>query len=102
MEHENLVSERTALLSPQSEPPDDEVGPITFTHHSRCSWPWIYVVLLCIVLAVVSDIDDSLRAAPRVRLFESIACTRYYLRHDPSLVDLDGSVPERLCKIDLV
>lgn len=71
-------------------------------HRTRCSWPWIYVVLLCIVLAVISDVGESLYAAPRVRLFESVACTRYYLRHDPSLVDRAGSVPERLCKIDPV
>ncbi|KAM0334564.1 hypothetical protein ACHAPQ_005102 [Fusarium lateritium] len=100
--HENPASERTALLSPRSEPPDGEIRPTAFTHRSRCSWPWIYVVILCIALAIVSDIGDSLYAAPRVRLFESVACTRYYLRHDPSLVDPDGSVPERLCKIDLV
>lgn len=59
-------------------------------------------MLLCIVLAVVSDVGESLYSAPRVRLFESVACTRHYLRHDPSLVDRDGSVPERLCKIDPV
>jgi hypothetical protein len=101
--HEN-ASERTALLSPQAEAPNGVPRSIVNVnaHHTRCSWPWIYVVLLCIVLAVVSDVGESLYAAPRVRLFESVACTRYYLRHDPSLVDRDGSVPERLCKIDSV
>ncbi|SPJ87783.1 uncharacterized protein FTOL_12252 [Fusarium torulosum] len=100
--HENTAGERTALLSPQAESPDGVVRSIASAHRSRCSWPWIYVVLLCIVLAVVSDVGDSLYAAPRVRLFESVACTRYYLRHDPSLVDPHGSVPEHLCKIDSV
>ncbi|KAF5576061.1 hypothetical protein FPANT_11115 [Fusarium pseudoanthophilum] len=102
--HETHVNERTALLSPQSEEPSSEPRPIESlnTHRTRCSWPWIYVVLLCIVLAVISDVGESLYAAPRVRLFESVACTRHYLRHDPSLVDRDGSVPERLCKIDPV
>lgn len=102
--HETHVNERTALLSPQSETPDSESRPVANlnTHRTRCSWPWIYVVLLCIVLAVVSDVGESLYSAPRVRLFESVACTRHYLRHDPSLVDRDGSVPERLCKIDPV
>ncbi|KAF4957186.1 hypothetical protein FGADI_3251 [Fusarium gaditjirri] len=101
---ETHVNERTALLSPQPEAPNSEPRPIANlnTHRTRCSWPWIYVVLLCIVLAVVSDVGESLYAAPRVRLFESVACTRHYLRHDPSLVDRDGSVPERLCKIDSV
>ncbi|SCV28780.1 uncharacterized protein FFB14_01998 [Fusarium fujikuroi] len=102
--HESHANERTALLSPQSETPNGESRPVANlnTHRTRCSWPWIYVVLLCIVLAVVSDVGESLYSAPRVRLFESVACTRHYLRHDPSLVDRDGSVPERLCKIDPV
>jgi hypothetical protein len=100
--HENPAGERTALLSPQAELPEGLIRPIAFAHRSRCSWQWIYVVLLCIVLAIVSDVGDSLYAAPRVRLFESVACTRYYLRHDPSLVDPHGSVPEHLCKIDSV
>ncbi|KAM0349700.1 hypothetical protein ACHAPU_003529 [Fusarium lateritium] len=95
------VGETTALLSPETEAPND-VAKTTTTHRTRCSWPWIYVVLLCIFLAVVSDVGESLYAAPRVRLFESVACTRHYLRHDPSLVDRDGSVPERLCKIDSI
>ncbi|RBQ71532.1 hypothetical protein FVER53590_03151 [Fusarium verticillioides] len=102
--HGDHVNEETALLSPQPEEPSSEPRPIENlnTHRTRCSWPWIYVVLLCIVLAVISDVGESLYAAPRVRLFESVACTRHYLRHDPSLVDRDGSVPERLCKIDPV
>ncbi|KAL5584498.1 hypothetical protein FOVSG1_013887 [Fusarium oxysporum f. sp. vasinfectum] len=102
--HETHADERTALLSPQSEAPSSVPRSIANAnaHRTRCSWPWIYVVLLCIVLAVVSDVGESLYAAPRVRLFESVACTRYYLRHDPSLVDRAGSVPERLCKIDPV
>ncbi|KAL5623553.1 hypothetical protein FOBRF1_002803 [Fusarium oxysporum] len=102
--HETHANERTALLSPQSEAPSSVPRSIANVnaHRTRCSWPWIYVVLLCIVLAVVSDVGESLYAAPRVRLFESVACTRYYLRHDPSLVDRAGSVPERFCKIDPV
>ncbi|EMT63166.1 hypothetical protein FOC4_g10013381 [Fusarium odoratissimum] len=102
--HETHANERTALFSPQSEAPSSVPRSIANVnaHRTRCSWPWIYVVLLCIVLAVVSDVGESLYAAPRVRLFESVACTRYYLRHDPSLVDRAGSVPERLCKIDPV
>ena len=100
------ATEATLLLSPQPTEPTDIQGgpakPIASARRTRCSRPWIYVVLICIVLAVVSDIGESLYTAPRVRLFESVACTRYYLRNDPSLVDRDGSVPERFCKIDPV
>jgi hypothetical protein len=97
------AAETRPLLSP---PPTEIQGgpakPIASARRTRCLWPWIYVVLVCIGLAVVSDIGESLYVAPRVRLFESVACTRYYLQNDPSLVDRDGSVPERFCKIDPV
>ncbi|KAM3442177.1 hypothetical protein MY4824_001189 [Beauveria thailandica] len=45
---------------------------------------------------------EAFFTAPRVRFLESVACSRYYARHDPSRVDRGGSVPERLCKIDAV
>ncbi|TGJ78963.1 hypothetical protein E0Z10_g9802 [Xylaria hypoxylon] len=52
--------------------------------------------------AIVSEIGEYLYTAPRVRLFESVSCTRYYLGHDPSVVRPDGSVPESLCKVNPV
>ncbi|KAH8698674.1 P-loop containing nucleoside triphosphate hydrolase protein [Talaromyces proteolyticus] len=84
-------------------PPATEIRePIAPASRTRCLWPWIYVVLACIGVAIVSDIGESLYGAPRVRIFESVACTHYYLQNDPSLVDRDGSVPEHFCKIDSV
>jgi MFS family permease len=63
----------------------------------------MHVVALVIIIAVVSDIGESLYAAPRVRLFESIVCTRYYMQEDPSLVHRHGHhVPEHLCKVNPV
>ncbi len=62
----------------------------------------MHVVALVIVIAVVSDIGESLYAAPRVRLFESSVCTRYYMQEDPSLVHRPGDVPEHLCKVNPV
>jgi MFS family permease len=63
----------------------------------------MHVVALVIIIAVVSDIGESLYAAPRVRLFESIVCTRYYMHEDPSLVHRHGHhVPEHLCKVNPV
>ncbi|KAI0391243.1 major facilitator superfamily domain-containing protein [Xylariaceae sp. FL0594] len=72
------------------------------SHKTRCTWPWIYVVLACIAVAITAEIGEYLYTAPRVRLFESVSCTRYYLEHDPSVVGPDGSVPESLCKINPV
>lgn len=59
-------------------------------------------MILCIALAVISDIGEYLYLAPRVRLFESVVCTSYYLQNDPSLVDEHGSVLEHFCKINAV
>ncbi|KAI1846331.1 hypothetical protein JX266_007536 [Neoarthrinium moseri] len=72
------------------------------SHCTHCSWPWTYVVLLCITLSLVSDTGDYLYTAPRIRLLESVACTQFYLQYDPSLVGRDGYVPETLCKVDPV
>lgn len=95
----------------QDTTPDGDSGPnqplkstssISHHHRSRCTWPWIYVVALTIAIAIVSDIGENLYGAPRLRLFESVICTRHYLVHDPSRVDDHGAVPEQLCKIDPV
>ncbi|KAI1813575.1 major facilitator superfamily domain-containing protein [Poronia punctata] len=84
--------DNTATSLPSSEP----------SHQTCCTWPWIYVVLGCIAIAIVAEIGEYLYTAPRVRLFESVSCTQYYLEHDPSKVLPDGSVPESLCKIDQI
>ncbi|KAI0471545.1 major facilitator superfamily domain-containing protein [Xylariaceae sp. FL0804] len=97
------VGEARPLLPPTSEPPQAPPSPGRPTapaHRTRCRWPWIYVVLLVIALAIVSDVGEDLYVAPRVRLFESVVCVRYYSLHNPSLLEPDGSVPEHLCKID--
>lgn len=93
-----LSSRPTDLRGDAAEPAE----PILLKRRTRCSWPWTVVVLLCMCLAIVGDIGETLYTAPRVRLFESVACTQYYLKNDPSLVNPDGSVPERFCKIDSV
>ncbi|KAK6072651.1 short-chain dehydrogenase reductase sdr [Seiridium cupressi] len=95
--------EARPLLAPPVETWDgSHKTPITSSHRTRCTWPWVYVVIGCILLAVVNDVGEYLYTAPRIRLFESVACARYYLQYDPSVVDPDGSVPERLCKINPV
>ena len=66
------------------------------------SLPWIYFVALCIVVIITADMANSLVQAPRIRLYESIVCTRYYAANEPSLVGKDGSVPEELCKLNLI
>ena len=72
------------------------------TTRTRCSWPWLYVVAMCIGMAVVSDIGECLYLAPRIRLFESIICTSFYRETDHSVLGPGGEVPEKFCKIDPV
>lgn len=92
-------TESSPLLSHHQQPAN-ESPPI---QRSSCTGPCLHVVAVCISLAILSDCGETLFAAPRIRFLESIACTRYYTHHDPSLVDRnDGTVPERLCKIDPV
>jgi hypothetical protein len=101
------ADEARPLLSPVLDAQEPAIGPSASSksvHHlTRCPWPWMHVVALVIIIAVVSDIGESLYAAPRVRLFESIVCTRYYMHADPSLVHRHGHhVPEHLCKVNPV
>lgn len=93
--------EATPLLSSATEA---HSGPTkaSFSSRTGCSWRWVCVVAYCIAIAVTADIGEYLFLAPKVRLFESIICTDYYLREDPSLVTRDGSVLEHLCKVDPV
>lgn len=39
---------------------------------------------------------------PLNRIIEARYCKQYYLRHDPSVIDPNGEVPEKLCKISPV
>ena len=66
------------------------------------SWHWISIVSLGIVITILFDTADYLGQAPRIRLYESIACQRYYEEKAPWLIGRNGTLPERLCKIDPV
>lgn len=69
---------------------------------TRCTWPWLRVVLLLLLLAFVADVGETLFTAPRIRFVEAIACLRYYRIQDPSLIGPGGFVPERFCQIEEV
>lgn len=99
LETEPLLS---STLSPAVVETNNELTRVSSSSRTRCTWPWINVVALCIALAVIGDISEYFVLAPRVRVYESILCTDYYLRENPSLVGDDGSVPEQFCKVDYV
>ncbi|OAP62555.1 hypothetical protein AYL99_01782 [Fonsecaea erecta] len=96
------ANEARPLLSPIPDSHSSADGLSTSEQLTHCDWPWIRVVALVVVIAVVSDIGESLYAAPRVRFFESIVCTEYYRQEDPSLLHKHGDIPEHLCKVNPV
>lgn len=44
----------------------------------------------------------TLMSTPVLRLFEASACRDYYIDHDPSMVNPNGNVAEKFCKIAAV
>lgn len=95
------IHEVTPLLpasdATHGDPSDKPLQPRT-----RCTWPWKRVVALCAALVIAANIADYLQKAPRIRLYESVICSNHWLNVDPSVVGADGSVPEALCKVDLI
>jgi hypothetical protein len=62
-----------------------------------------YKVLYIIGLfAFIIDVSFMMMIAPMSRLSELGICRKYYLIADPSVIDLNGDIPEMLCKIDLI
>jgi MFS family permease len=95
-----LPSSETTESLPQTQGCPPNTTPTLY--RSSSSWPWTHVVVLCMALAIISDIGEDLFAAPKVRLFESVVCTHYYSDKNPSYLSPDGTVQEKLCKIDPV
>ncbi|OLN87449.1 hypothetical protein CCHL11_09121 [Colletotrichum chlorophyti] len=56
--------------------------------------------LLAVVLLV--NLAASLYQLPLNRVIERRLCREYYAENDPSVIDRDGNIEERLCKIDSV
>jgi hypothetical protein len=97
-DHESeAIGESTSLLTSQQAPPKP-----TELSGSRSKWLWTHVVALCITISIIVDIGEQLFMAPKVRLYESIACAAHYLHHNSSLVGKDGFIPEKLCKVNPV
>jgi MFS family permease len=64
--------------------------------------PWLLLVGLIFVLVTIIDVGAYLAEAPQTRIFEANLCLTYYREHDPSVILGDGSIPEKLCKVDEV
>ncbi|USP74907.1 hypothetical protein yc1106_02181 [Curvularia clavata] len=64
--------------------------------------PWLFLVCLLFSIIALIDVGAYLADAPQTRLFEANLCYKYYLQEDPSVIRGDGTIPEELCKVDVV
>jgi MFS family permease len=64
--------------------------------------PWVLLVGLIFALVTIIDVGAYLAEPPQTRIFEAILCLSYYKETDPSAILGDGSIPEKLCKVDVV
>lgn len=59
-------------------------------------------VLPIFLVAAIVSLAIRLLNLPINRIIESRYCNDYYRRHDPSVIDHNGQVPEHMCKISSV
>jgi hypothetical protein len=64
--------------------------------------PWVLLVGLACVLIAIIDMGAFLADAPRTRVYEANICLAHYRDLDPAAIGPDGTVPEKLCKVDAV
>lgn len=64
--------------------------------------PWVLVVALAFALVSIIDVGAYLAEPPKTRVFEANLCLIYYRKNDPSAIGSNGSILEKLCKVDEV
>lgn len=69
---------------------------------SKNTQPWAIMVILAFALVAIIDMGAFLAEAPRTRVYEANVCLGYYQETNPSVIDVDGAIPEKLCKVDAV
>ena len=65
----------------------------------RSDWSTAYA---CQAFKLGIYLSGALTVTPFQRIFEANICRTYYQEHNVAVIDLEGSVPENLCKIDAV
>jgi hypothetical protein len=86
---------------------DDEalLPPIESAYHAlpkATKKPWLLLVVLIFIMIALIDVGAYLAEAPMTRLYEANLCLKYYRKQDPSVVPDDETIPEQLCKVDVV
>ena len=61
------------------------------------SAPWV-----CLAIAFLSNLASRLIQLPLLRICELGVCRKHYAALNPSLIDQEGNVEERLCKLDSI
>lgn len=64
--------------------------------------PWVLLVVLALFLVAVIDVGAFLAEPPKTRVYEANICLSYYRDHDASAIGADGTIPEKMCKIDAI
>ncbi|EMD89662.1 hypothetical protein COCC4DRAFT_68476 [Bipolaris maydis ATCC 48331] len=82
---------RRLLRTPS--PPLRRASPSPSTVHKRAIWPLVLLLVLVHLSAVLYTL-------PLNRVIELRLCQAHYELRDPSAIRPDGSIPEKLCKID--
>ncbi|KAH5125295.1 hypothetical protein HBH71_005050 [Parastagonospora nodorum] len=85
-----------AIAAADGEPPSPIPSPMPSFHFKRHSiWPLIGLLILV-------HLSTVLYTLPLNRVIESRLCLEHYKLHEPASIPPDGSIPEKLCKINEV
>lgn len=96
-DHPHLVADHTA------DPPPERRRALRPRHFRALpSAPPRRAIRPLLVLVALVNLAWSMYQLPVTRIVESRLCRDHYAVHDPSALRPDGSVPEELCKVDMV
>jgi hypothetical protein len=70
----------------------------TLYNHVK-QWKAVY---LCSLFILFYDFPSFMRVAPKLRMYELALCRDYYREVDPSVIDRNGAVDEKLCKLSII
>lgn len=90
-DHILLDDETNALLGTESSLP-------TVRPRKTREKPVVFV-FLCVLIVFCVDFGNFLSVAPQTRIYEAIACRKYYEKHEPGQYRLLEDIPEDKCKI---
>jgi hypothetical protein len=92
---EESAQEHSSPSSPSHDETEPLLPPSSPSHSPK---PWIRVTVVATLIILFVDLGALMSQAPLARLYESLLCSQYWAKHDPSKLLPDGSVPEKMCK----